>query len=155
MIYERLDSGRRFPALAAILFAVATCAPGSQASAGDLAVEIAGVRGGDGGIYVSIYGPGSAEGFPGADDAEYRFRLPAREGRVRFALPEVASGRYAMAAFHDENGNGRLDANLAGIPVEGYGFSRDAAAVFGPPSFEDAAFDLVDRPAAVRVTLSY
>jgi hypothetical protein len=28
-------------------------------------------------------------------------------------------------AFHDENGNGRLDKNFLGVPTEPYGFSND------------------------------
>jgi uncharacterized protein (DUF2141 family) len=51
----------------------------------------------------------------------------------------VPAGRYAISLFHDENGNGRLDKALM-IPSEGYGFSRDAPVVMGPPSFAEAAF---------------
>ena len=36
--------------------------------------------------------------------------------------------------------NGRLDINWLGIPTEGYGFSNDAKAMLGPPSFSAAGF---------------
>ena len=32
-----------------------------------------------------------------------------------------------------------------GIPKEQYGFSNDASALLGPPSFQNASFDLVDN----------
>ena len=52
---------------------------------------------------------------------------------------EVAPGRYAISLFHDENSNKKLDKKLI-MPAEGYGFSRNAPVVFGPPSFGSAAF---------------
>jgi len=41
--------------------------------------------------------------------------------------------------IHDENGNAKLD-TLAGIPREGFGFSRNPAIRFGPPRFAAARF---------------
>ena len=57
-------------------------------------------------------------------------------------LEGLPPGRYAVAAFHDVNGNGRLSTWPIGLPKEAYGFSRNARAPFGPPTFEAAAFDL-------------
>jgi uncharacterized protein (DUF2141 family) len=54
----------------------------------------------------------------------------------------LPAGPYAVTAFQDQNGNGKLDRNLMGIPTEPYGFSRDAASPMGPPSFPDAVIDL-------------
>ena len=54
----------------------------------------------------------------------------------------LAAGTYAVAAYHDENGNGRLDTNFIGIPQEGVGVSRNASPqAFGPPRYEDARID--------------
>jgi hypothetical protein len=36
----------------------------------------------------------------------------------------LAPGRYALRVFADENGNGKLDSNLMGLPIERYGFSK-------------------------------
>ena len=55
---------------------------------------------------------------------------------------DLQPGTYALALFHDENGNGKLDQNVAGVPVERYGFSRDARGRMGPPAFADAAIEL-------------
>ena len=72
------------------------------------------------------------------DPAALAVKVPAHEG-ARIAFAPVAPGRYAIALFHDENANGRLDKRLM-VPREGYGFSRDAPVRFGPPSFKNAAF---------------
>jgi uncharacterized protein (DUF2141 family) len=58
---------------------------------------------------------------------------------VQLSLPK---GRYAISAFHDANGNKKLDKNMVGMPVEKYGFSNDARGTFGPPSLESQLFEL-------------
>lgn len=54
---------------------------------------------------------------------------------------DVPQGRYAIALFHDENGNGRMDKMMM-LPREGFGFSRDAPLQFGPPRFGAASFQV-------------
>ena len=46
--------------------------------------------------------------------------------------------------YHDENGNGEFDTNLFGFPLENYGFSNNARAIFGPPAYDKAAFRLAE-----------
>ena len=77
---------------------------------------------------------------------------PATSSAMRFqALP---SGDYAIALFHDENGNGRLD-RMLGIPSEGVGFSRNPRLMFGPPRFAAAAFALCTGESEQVVKLRY
>lgn len=57
----------------------------------------------------------------------------------RFDLPD---GTYAIGIFVDANDNNKMDKNFLGIPKEQYGFSNNAKARFGPPSFDDASFTL-------------
>ena len=120
-----------------------------------LAVELDAVRSGEGALFVAVHGPATAESFPEAAGAIAMFKLPAAAGPARLAIRGMAPGSYAIAAFHDENDNGELDANLLGIPTEGYGFSNDAPSTMGPANFEDAAFDLGGQPVAMRITLNY
>jgi uncharacterized protein (DUF2141 family) len=47
--------------------------------------------------------------------------LPVEE----FVFDGLAPGRYAVAAYHDVNGNGELDTSLLGLPAEPYGFTND------------------------------
>lgn len=63
---------------------------------------------------------------------------------AEIVLEGVPPGRYALQAIHDENADG--DLNRTGLlPDEGLAFSRDAPMRFGPPRFEDAAFDLTEQ----------
>ena len=61
---------------------------------------------------------------------------------VRFS--DVGPGEYALRFFHDENNNGELETNLFGLPTEGYGFSNNAKPSFGPVSYQEIKFDVVD-----------
>ena len=65
-------------------------------------------------------------------------KVPAA-ATVQVDFGPVPAGRYAIALFHDENGNGKLDKRLM-LPREGYGFSRNAPVMMGPPRFASAAF---------------
>ena len=64
-------------------------------------------------------------------------------------------GRYAAQLFYDENGNGKVDRALFGIPKEGVGFSNDAKIRFGPPKWEDAAFSYDGSDRTIGVKLRY
>ena len=62
--------------------------------------------------------------------------------RCEIVIDSLASGTYSIRFFHDENSNDNLDTNWLGLPAEGYGFSNNASAIFGAPSFEDRLFEL-------------
>lgn len=55
-------------------------------------------------------------------------------------IKNLAPGRYAFQYIHDENLNNEFDVNLAGFPTEGYGYSRNASGLFGPPNIEEMVF---------------
>jgi uncharacterized protein (DUF2141 family) len=83
----------------------------------------------------------SAEGYP--KNASVAFRLsyaPISTGKSTLILEGIPAGIYAIACYHDENNNGKLDSNLLGIPVEGTGASNNARGSMGPPKFQDAKF---------------
>ncbi len=64
----------------------------------------------------------------------------------------LAPGDYAVSLVHDENGNGRLDKNLLGIPTEGVGFSQNPRLSFGPPSYAATRFDVAaDTSETIRL----
>ena len=70
------------------------------------------------------------------------------------SFPDIPSGHYAVAVFHDENGNGKLDTYF-GIPAEGIGFSRNPRLIFGPPGFAAAAFVVTGDVVSETVKVKY
>ena len=138
------------------IIAVALAAIGcSAALSSEFAIDVHGVRSGDGRVYLAVHGPATKDTFPPGEAVVEGLRAPARTGTMRFVVQDLAPGRYALSAFHDENDNGELDTNLLGIPSEGYGFGNDAGAAFGPPSFEAAAVDVDAASSVTALTLSY
>lgn len=94
------------------------------------------------------------DNFPACvDDADAITRnVPAGVHAMRFdGLP---LGTYAVAVIHDENGNAKLD-TFAGIPKEGFGFSRNPAIRFGPPRFAAARFAVTGDVNQQQITMRY
>lgn len=79
----------------------------------------------------------------------------ASRGNVILNYKNVTPGQYAVAVFHDENGNMKLDKDSYGIPIEGYAFSRNARGQYGPPSFDAASIDVIDGKNEITISLNY
>jgi uncharacterized protein (DUF2141 family) len=138
----------RLPALAGLALVML---PGA-APVADLSLDVAGLRSVKGVIRVCL--TAVADNFPSCiDNAESTTRsAPAGGGAIRFAgLPR---GDYAIAVIHDENGNGKLD-TIAGIPREGFGFSRNPPIRFGPPRFNSARFTVAGTGDRQQVKMRY
>jgi uncharacterized protein (DUF2141 family) len=118
-------------------------------------VTILGVRNSTGAVACALFE--SPEGFP-IEFLRFATRImvmKVRDTRARCDFAEIAPGTYALAVIHDENLNGKLDANRLGMPTEGYGFSNDARAALGPPSFSAASFPYDGRNLALTIRLNY
>lgn len=88
------------------------------------------------------------------DPAAFKAKLSANRA-VTAHFDNVPAGRYAAAVLHDENGNGKADRAMGMIPVEGFGFSRDAPVRMGPPKFGEAAFTVGGAPASQTLRMRY
>ena len=68
--------------------------------------------------------------------------VPVTGDRVSLRFNAVPPGIYAISLYQDVNDNAKLDSNFLRIPIEPYGFSNNLRTGFGPPSFEQAAFEV-------------
>jgi uncharacterized protein (DUF2141 family) len=68
--------------------------------------------------------------------------VPVTGGQMTITLKDLPPGRYAIESFQDVNANGKMDTSWLGLPLEPYGFSRDARALLSKPAFDSAAFAL-------------
>ena len=73
--------------------------------------------------------------------------IKASTGPLHYTFHHVPPGTYAVAAFHDANGNGKLD-TMMGIPKEGFAFSRNPKMQPRAPHFNEASFENNGRPLA-------
>lgn len=63
-----------------------------------------------------------------------------KSGTEIFTFKDLPKGEYAVALYHDENGDGKCNTNMLGIPKEGYAFSRNFVPKLSAPKFEDTKF---------------
>jgi len=77
--------------------------------------------------------------------------VPVTGATMTVRLEHVPKGRYVLAVSQDANDNRVLDTGWFGVPTEAYGFSRDARGTFGPPGFDEGAFDFDGKTAALTV----
>jgi uncharacterized protein (DUF2141 family) len=142
-------------ALTALVIIVACVMGTAHASCPGIHITLLNLRNSIGTVDCALFD--SPSGFP-ADTLRSAVRLVAMKIANRSArcdFDDVPAGRYALVVLHDENMNGRLDYNWLGMPREGYGFSNDAHATVGAPSFEQAAFVYDGNRLDLTVSLRY
>ncbi len=99
---------------------------------------------------------GNAKDWPNCKVAATSQKVVTEAGTsVTLKFENVAPGTYAIAIAHDENNNGKMDRAMLLMPKEGYGFSRDAKVVMGPPSFKAAAFAVGGEPLSQSIKMRY
>ncbi len=119
------------------LFVLAPCLATVQGQS--LKVKVTGLKNDNGKVLASLFA--QAEGFPGDDSKSLASTSTAIESGVAvFEFKGLPPGEYAVSIMHDENGNGKMDTNVMGIPKEGYGASNDPKMRFSAPKFEDSRF---------------
>lgn len=162
----RLKLNKRMAAIAGLIAVLCAGGPAAHAdenqtacdaaapNQGSLRVSISGMRSAKGNVTVTIY-PDDAAHFLDGKFKVARQQLPVTlpVTTACFVLP--APGVYAVALFHDENGNGHLDTNALGIPTEGYGFSNNPTLYFGPPDIGRVRLTLHPGDNGVDVRMKY
>lgn len=88
-------------------------------------------------------------------DCPISANAPAHTGLTTVTLAGLKPGRYAAQVFYDQNGNGKVDRALFGVPKEGVGFSNDARIKLAPPKWEEAVFDYDGQEKTIRLKLRY
>lgn len=68
--------------------------------------------------------------------------VKAETGLTTIEINDLPDGDYAIAIFHDANGNEILDTNMLGIPKEQVGFTKGKLKMFGPPKYNECTFML-------------
>ena len=132
--------------LAAALALPAAAQP-AAAQPGCVTIEVHNVRPGQGFLMVAAF----------ADAASFRsrpalaLRLPAAEAAtMRFPLCGLAGDVVALTLFQDLDGDGKMGANLVGMPTEPWGASGTPGA-FGP-TWDTGKVALDGNPIIVRLS---
>ena len=137
-----------FANLPRVAFAQSSSCPGIH-------IKVLNIRNSTGTIACALFE--SPDGFP-IEFLRYATNIMVikiRHAQARFDFLDIPRGTYALAVIHDENMDGKLGTNRLGIPKEGYGFSNDAKATFGAPSFSAASFPYDGQDMKLTISLHY
>lgn len=130
---------------------VATSA-GASGAGQTLELSLVGIQHARGAIRVGLYSDPAS--FRKEASAHMVKQVAAEPGTVVVRFEALPPGRYAIMAYHDEDGNGEMNRRLGMFPTEGYGLSNNPA-VIGPPAFDDSAFEVRDTPVALHIDVRY
>lgn len=129
-----------------LVFALATVALRAQENKGvTVKVTIENILSDKGNVIGSLH---TAETFmkdPGIINTE----VDAVKGEVTLVFSDVEPGTFALMLMHDENENNRMDFESNGMPKESFATSGDMS--FGPPTFENAKFEVADKDIDLRL----
>ena len=112
----------------------------SPPDTGTLKLTVENIQSEEGNIMIALYK--SKDNFLNEENVYKSAVLTAQTPRVHFTFEKIPEGDYAMAVFHDKNGDGKMNFKLFIIPKEPYGFSNNVKPKFSKPSFEDARFEV-------------
>eukprot|EP01036_Dinobryon_divergens_P003897 gene3897-5148_t len=132
---------KTLPLLIGLILGVANFGPpASAAETASLNVAFSGLKTTTGAIMFTLVN--SEEAYNDKAPAVAQVMLPATASSVVRAFPAIAPGRYAIKAFHDVNGDGKMNANPFGIPIEPFAFSNNAVGAMGPAKWVSASFEV-------------
>ncbi len=120
-------------------------------STGTLIVNIVGFENNEGTCWFAL--DKDKEIYENEDSVYIGKILSISNSKVVLSIDSLYYGNYAIKVFHDENNNHELDSNILGIPTEDYGFSNNANAWFGPPSWEKANFLFNKEKLVVEISI--
>jgi len=127
-------------ALASWIGSPGLAADGPAAAA--LTVHFIGLKTSQGAVMLAVYNSEAAYDNSGtaSETATRTVKLEIKDGAAVTTLADLPAGQYAIKAFHDLNGDAKLNTNLFGIPTEPVGFSNDAPVHMHAPSWKETVF---------------
>ena len=118
--------------------------------AAELTVKLHGIRAQTGLVKIAVVG--SQDAWDGKAAPVQADGAPAHGEDATFSFKDLKPGEYAVMITHDENDNGKMDTNVMGMPLEGYGFSNNPQ-VMRKPTWDEARFTVTDSDVAIDVEL--
>lgn len=128
--------------------AASATAPAASAT---LTVTFEQIRIPEGQILLSLYDNEAAHDANGKPVRAAMAKVEGKAVSVRFE--GLAPGRYAIKAFHDVDGDGKMKTNPFGMPLEPFAFSNNAKPMGGPARWQEASFDVPAGASETRIAI--
>jgi uncharacterized protein (DUF2141 family) len=128
------------------------CSGVHAAGTAKLVVHVTGVRSAQGEVAITLY-PDNRRKFLAKTGKLVRVRLPAAASVTTcFWLPPA---NYAVATYHDADGDRDFDRTIMGMPAEGFGFSNNPETKIGLPPLSQVRFRLPPGEGSVTIQMRY
>ena len=153
MTYPRIKTAALVLSIATLQVAALSLVPLNSAHAQDAAsvtVTFTGFTVPTGAIMAGLYDTEAA--FNGGQPVQ-GVRIDIAGAEATTVISGLKPGRYAIKAYHDVDGDGRMNTNPFGMPTEPYAASNNAPARMGPPAWTDAVFEVPAEGAAQTITI--
>src|SRR6185369_16272327 len=113
-----------------------------------------GIRSGSGLVAITLYADNPRK-FLVRNGSLYVGRVPAHAGTTTGCIYVPAPGVYAIAIYHDEDGDQVFNRTGIGLPAEGYGFTNNPSTLAGLPKFQSVRLAIPRSGLLTRVHLKY
>jgi uncharacterized protein (DUF2141 family) len=127
-------------------------APAAESSA-KLTITVKDLRNHNGQLIFGVFT--SADGFPTDSQRAVNWQVKAVDADSVVFTAMLPPGQYGASVLHDENKNGKMDKNFAGIPVEGYGETNNPKPALRAATFEESRFNLPPEGANLTISIQY
>jgi uncharacterized protein (DUF2141 family) len=118
--------------------APAATPPAVVAATATLTVRFTGIATPTGAVLLSLFA--SEADFDAGGKPVASMMAPVKGDAAEAVFTGLAPGRYAVKAFHDVDGDGKMATTPFGMPLEPYAFSNDAVGDAGPAKWAAANF---------------
>jgi uncharacterized protein (DUF2141 family) len=123
-------------------------------SATTLYVDVRGLRNSKGLVAVTLY-PDDKKRFLAKHQSIYVGRVDAHAPNTRVCMHLPSTGIYAIAVYHDEDGDRHLNRSFIGAPQEGFGFSNNPKTFMSLPAFSAVRLNVSKASSETSITLRY
>jgi uncharacterized protein (DUF2141 family) len=113
-----------------------------------LTVHVTGIRNAKGNIRLVLFRDSNFV-------QEQEVEINAKTLTALAVFDKTPQGVYTVQLFHDENLNGKMDTNLFGMPVEGYGMSNNPKKRMSKPGFAQTNFQVNEFACAIEIKMIY
>lgn len=126
-------------------------------SAKTLEFTIEGIKSNKGKIYIQLF---KGEENYQNNNAYLSSIAIAKQGQVTITfnglvVDDLGNDDYGIRYYHDENDNASMETNLFGMPLEGYGYSNNAKANYGPVAYSQIKFHMTNETQVNTSTIVY
>jgi uncharacterized protein (DUF2141 family) len=143
------ENMRRLILLSVILLGLSISARSQNV---DIVVSVNNIKSNSGIIKVCVFD--KETGFPEKTNIAIKcVNSTAKKGLMQVKIEGIVPGKYAIAAHHDENNDGKFNTNFIGIPKETAGASNGAKGKMGPPKFTDAVIAIDKNKTQISITI--